>query len=439
MARKGRRTVYAMLVFVLVLNIFSGCEKSSKEQPPVAVETLSFRDILGITQDEISAIEALRKKHAFFVYGMSPSTEAFVDNNGEIRGYAPLFCDWLTKMFGIPFRTEFYDWGDLLRELESGDVDFTGELMTTPERQNSYFMTSSIAERSLKIYRIRGSESLDAIIKSRPPRYAFLKGSVLSADVAENAEYTFETVFIGDYETAYRMLKSGEVDAYFGMDTSDAAFTVFGEVVSEDFYPLIFKSACLSARKPELAPIISAVEKALDKQTLDYLAGLYKEGHQQYLRDKLYNLLTEEERAYIQNNPVVPIAVEFDNYPLCFFDINTDQWHGIYFDTLDEITKLTGLTFERANDQKTKYQDLIAMLENGEVLIMPELFRLNQYEGRFLWSNIPLLEDNYAFLSKSDFQNIEVSQIPYLKIAARRERYAEFFKKMFPNHRHLFE
>jgi len=439
MARKGRRTVYAMLVFVLVLNIFSGCEKSSKEQPPVAVETLSFRDILGITQDEISAIEALRKKHAFFVYGMSPSTEAFVDNNGEIRGYAPLFCDWLTKMFGIPFRTEFYDWGDLLRELESGDVDFTGELMTTPERQNSYFMTSSIAERSLKIYRIRGSESLDAIIKSRPPRYAFLKGSVLSADVAENAEYTFETVFIGDYETAYRMLKSGEVDAYFGMDTSDAAFTVFGEVVSEDFYPLIFKSACLSARKPELAPIISAVEKALDKQTLDYLAGLYKEGHQQYLRDKLYNLLTEEERAYIQNNPVVPIAVEFDNYPLCFFDINTDQWHGIYFDTLDEITKLTGLTFERANDQNIKYQDLITMLENGEVLILPELFRLKQYEGRFLWSEIPLLVDNYAFLSKSDFQNIEISQIPYLKIASRRERYAEFFKSMFPNHRYLVE
>jgi PAS domain S-box-containing protein len=427
-----------LFFLMLVLITFSGCKKLTKDQP-ISIENISFTDIPGITQDEINAIEALKKKHSSFVYGMSPSTEAFLDKDGVIRGYSSLFCEWLTRMFGIKFETKFYDWGDLIRELESGDVDFTGELMIDPERKKTYFMTDSIAERELKIYRIKGSEPLENIIKTRQPKYAFFRGSVLVADVTENAEYKFVTVYINDYNTVYNMLKNDEVDAYFGMDTSDAAFAEFGDVVTEDFYPLIFKSACLSARRAELAPIINAVEKVLDTRTLYYLTGLYKEGHQQYLENKLHNLLTEEEKAYIQNNPVIQFAAEFNNYPINFFDTNTNKWHGIYFDTLDEVTKLTGLKFEHTNDQNTHYEELIAMLENGKVLIVPELSRLKEYEGRFLWSDVPLLWDTYAFLSKLDFKDIEISQIPYLKIGVRKNRYSEFFRKMFPNHRYLTE
>jgi PAS domain S-box-containing protein len=80
------------------------------------------------------------------------------------------------------------------------------------------------------------------------------------------------------------------------------------------------------------------------------------------------------------------------------------------------------------------------MLEKGEVLIMPELFRLKEYEGRFLWSEIPLIEDTFAFLSKSDYRNIEISQIPNITIGIRRNSiYSESFKKMFPDHRYLIE
>jgi len=438
---KGIRYIPCItLVLTLSLALFSGCGKSSKNQLNPVKNITSFWDVPGITQDEINAIEALQKKYGSFVYGMSPSTEAFTGKDGEIQGYSALFCNWLTGMFGIPFRTVFYEWGDLLKGLENGEVDFTGELMINSERRKSYFMTSPIAERSLKIYRVRGSEALETIIKSRPPRYAFLKDSVLNVDVIENAGYHFETVFVDDYNTVYRMLKSGGIDAFFGMNTSDAAFVEFNDVVTEDFYPLIFKSSCLSAQRADLAPIISVVEKALNRQTLDYLAGLYMEGHQQYLEKKLHAMLTEEEKTYIQNNPVISVAVENNNYPICFFDTNMDHWHGIFCDTLDEITKLTGLMFERVNNQNARNPDLITMLEKGEVLIIPELFRLKEYEDRFLWSGIPLVEDSFAFLSKSDYRNIEISQIPNIVIGVRRNSiYSEFFKKMFPDHRYLVE
>jgi len=429
---------WILAVFTLALVAFFSCEKPVKEQP--TPKTINFRNITGITNEEIKAIEALQKKYKSFTYGMIFSTEAFIGKNGAILGYAPLFCDWLSNMFGIPFKIEFYELDDLQNKLESGDVNFTGELMITPERRKTYFMTSSIAERSLAIYRMSDSEPIESIIKSRLPRYAFLKESVLSSDVVENVEYDFKTVYVEDYNAAYRMLKNGEIDAYFGMNTSDAAFNEFNDIVSENFYPLIYKSASLSTRQEELAPIISIVEKTLDEKTLSFLAGLYKEGHQQYLKERIYNMFTDEEKAYIQNNPVIPAAIEFDNYPVCFFDDNTKSLHGIYLDTLNEISKLTGLEFVFVNDHDAGNDDLIKKLENGEALIMPELFRLKEYENRFLWAEIPLLMDSFAFLSKSNFQNIELSQIPYLKIAVRSDSiYSEFFKKMFPHHRHLYE
>jgi PAS domain S-box-containing protein len=435
-----KRLVFAALALVLVMTAFTGCAKKQKNADDMTVESVSFRNIPGITQSEINAIDALLKKHESFVYGITPSTEAFINKNGEIQGYAPMFCDLLTQFFGIPFKTVSYEWGDLLRELEAGNIDFTGELMANPEHWINYYMTSPITERSLKVFRIRGSEPLETIMKSRTPRYAFLEYSVLLSDVTENSSHDFEIVFVENYNAAYDLLKSGKADAFFGMNTAEGAFDVFEDVVTENFTPLIFKSTCLSTGNAELAPLINAVEKALDKRTLGYLSRLYKEGYHQYLTNKLYNILTEEEKAYIQNNPVIPFAAEADNYPLYFFDTNTNEWHGMFDDIMAEITKLTGLSFKRVNDQNAKNQDLIAMLEKGEVLMMPELFRLKEYEGRFLWSEIPVITDSFAIVSKLYYENLEINQIPYLKIGVRRNSvYSEFFKKMFPNHQYLFE
>lgn len=63
--------------------------------------------------------------------------------------------------------------------------------------------------------------------------------------------------------------------------------------------------------------------------------------------------------------PFPDVAAEYNNYPVCFFDNNTNQWHGIYFDALDEVTKFTGLRFQRVNDRKLHNHDLTAMLERG--------------------------------------------------------------------------
>ena len=76
----------------------------------------------------------------------------------------------------------------------------------------------------------------------------------------------------------------------------------------------------------------------------NYLSGLYKQEQQEYLTHNLFRQFTEEEREYIKNNPVIPFAAEFDNYPVSFYNKYDNGWQGIAFDVLREVEKLTGLS-----------------------------------------------------------------------------------------------
>jgi PAS domain S-box-containing protein len=428
------------LVFTLILTLLSSCEKS-KKRPDVSIETSTFRKIPNITREEINAIEVIKKEYGSFHCAIELGTDSFYDKNGGLSGYAVLFYDWLSRFFEIPFKPVFYEEpGSLVRRIDNNEIDFTIELTDTPERRAAYFMTRPIAQRPFTIYRIAGSPPLANIINSRKPRYAFLTNSVLLADATANTGYEFETVFVNDHIEAYPLLKNGVIDGYIAIDNTEAAFDKFGNVVGENFFPLIFRSSSLLTGKEELKPIINILDKALDVRTLSYLSELRRNGYQKYLGNKLYAQLNKEERSYINEHSGegkrgIPIAAEFNNYPVSFFDAETDQWQGIFFDALNEISNMTGVKFECVNDPDTQYPELIAMLEKGEALIIPELFHIKENEGRFLWSQVPLLRDNYAFITISDFHNIDISGVTYLHVGFRKNtHYAELFKKMFPDH-----
>ena len=437
---KSKGLLISSVFFFLVLTVFSNCGKSIKEPSAKAIENLSFRNVPGITKSEIKAIEALKARYGSFTCAVNLNTDSFYDSSGKPDGFAVLFYKWLSNFFGIPFEYSFYEFGEILEDVADGKVHFTIELTQTPERREIYFMTNPFINRMVKIYRNEGSKPIADIINSRPPRYAFQKGAVLAADTAANTKYNFETIYVDGPSAAYKLLLSGEVDAYIALDSMEYAFEAYSNVTNEVFFPMIFNSSCLSTGIAELAPIISVFNKALNVYTLDWLSDLRKEGYKKFLGHKLYLQLTEDERAFLKNNPVVPFAAEFSNYPVSFFNANTNQWQGIFFDALNDISTITGITFKRVNEAGTQYPELVALLENGKALILSELLRIKEYEGRFLWSDISLFDDNYVFITRSDFHDIEIDDISDLRVGLRKNsHYSELFKELFPSHRNFKE
>jgi PAS domain S-box-containing protein len=427
------RPISVFLLFLLLPVLFPACGKSGGEQPDNILYA-SFRDIPGITGDEVRAIEELQKRGTPLVYGTPLSTEAFVNEEGKLDGFVILLCDWLTDFLGIPFRAEVYDLTDVLAKMRTGSVHF-GALTTSEGRLKTYYMTAPIMHRSVKVMRIKGSPSPAEIVLSRPVRYIFMEGSTLMDSVTAVLEPgSYDAIVAREHEIIYEMLNRGDADAYIGNNIVESAFDPYGGVVTEDFLPLTITPVSLTAENPALAPVISVVTKALASGADKHLTELYRQGYYDYKKNKFLTELSDEERAYVRNTPEIPFAAQFMSYPISFYNTNKKKWDGIIFDVLDEMEKLTGFTFKLVNDEKTNLPELMSLLENGTAYVMPNLIQSEERQHRFIWPHTTYLSDRFALLSKRSYPNVELNDIPFTRVGyAKGSAFGDLFQSWFPN------
>ena len=434
----GLRFLCFSLVFTLLAGLFPGCEKSWKKQFAGPPEFTTYMEIPGVTSDEILAITKLRERVDQFTFGVLLSTEAFPADNGQIRGWSALFCEWLTGLFDIKFRPEFVEWDDLLAKLAGYEVDFTGVLTANEKRRKTYFMTTAIAMQTIRSYRLANSIPIEYM--THAPRYAFMEGTTTINEASAFLEDgTYEVVLVRNNDEAHEALLSGEADVFLSANIVENAFDNYGDVVVRDFYPLVYSPVSMATQNPDLEPVISVVQKALDAGAIHRLTALYNQGRREYIQQKLYSRLTKEEIDYIKNSGEIEFVAEYHNYPVSFYNTHESEWQGIAFDLLVEIEKLTGLSFKLANDQHTEWPDLLRMVEEGKVPMSTEIIRSNGREGRFLWPEKANLTDRYALISKSDFPSLNINEIMGVRVAlVKGSVYEEIFDRWFPDHSNTF-
>ena len=441
---KKRKTVISMCIFLFVMLLpfhFSGCSNTIEATAQTPDLFTNYQDIPGVTEEEIVAIEALREQYAYFSYGMPLSTETFVNENGEVGGFASQFCEWLTELFGIPFVPALYSWLDLMDELETGAVSFTGELTPTEARLKIYDMTGPIAMRPVKVFRLAHSEDFAEIIAGRPLRCGFATGAATINVVTSQMEPgTFEVIELDDFVYVYDALTSGTIDAFYYSGVAEINFIEYDDMVFSEFFPLTFIPVSLSTQTPALTPIIAVMEKALQSGASRHLIELYNLGYQEYVQHKFQSQLTEEEREYIRNNPVIPFAAIYSNYPVCFYNTREQEWQGIFYDLVDEIETITGLSFVQMNTPHTEWAPMQEMLQNKEVALIADLIWTKAREEHFIWADTSIQNDYYALISRSDHHNVTLNEILYAKVGlTRNTAYTAMFLQWFPEHENTVE
>lgn len=431
----------AVLTACFLLVICTGCtdtNRSASQKQNIIYN--SYRDIPGVTPEEIAAIEALKQKYTSFTIGMNYATEAFAKEDGSIGGYSQYFREWMSQLFGIPFETAIYEWDALIDGLASYEIDFTGDLTKTPERLATYYMTDPIAERYINSFRLADSDKLSVIAKERTLRYGFLSGTTTYWQVKTASDKSFMALFIDDYGTAVQYLRDGELDAFFEDSTAEAVFDAYSDIISENFFPLIYSPVSLTTANPELEPIINVVQKYLLQGGIAHLIDLYNNGHEDYLKHKLLMQLTPAEKAYIKQHAdkPIPIVAETGNYPISFYNAPEQQWQGIALDVLKKIEEISGLKFEPLNKPNDNWQKILQMLETDEAAMITELVASPERRNRFLWTNTPYSTDYFALISTTDHENIKINQILYSSVALARDTvYEEVFLNWFPQHNNI--
>jgi len=431
---------YIIIVLFCVISLailFATCHMSidTRHQEPMIYS--SYRDLPGITTVDLAVIDDLRKHNDHFIYGMPLSTEAFIDENGTLKGFTALFTEWLTEFFEIEFRPELIEWADILAGLENGEVHFSGELTPTEARRSTYYMTSPIAMRPVKFFRLIDSEPVSDIIAQRPLRCGFIRGTAtINTVTAEMANSTYEVVELDNFNAVYQALRSGEIDVFYYSGVAEINFIEHDDIVGSEFFPLLFMPVSMMTQQHYLAPIITVLELAMEnRETRQYIASLYNAGYHQYQQHELFVRLTPEERSFISERPVIPFAPENDNYPLSFFNEREGQWQGITIDVLREIEALTGLRFQRVSDENDSFATILRMLENGEAAVISDLMFSEQRYGNFLWTDTSMLAARSSLISKADHRDVNLNDILHMNVGLI-EGYAhtDYFRKWFPTH-----
>ncbi|MDR3318513.1 MAG: transporter substrate-binding domain-containing protein, partial [Clostridiales bacterium] len=446
-----KRTVSLILTVILSAAIAStlfGCAPASGESD-IPLYT-SYKEIPGITDADIAAVEAIRRDVRWtdgFTYGINPSSEAFLREDGvEIGGFSAVFCVYLSELFDIKFTPALYEWTPLIDGLNDRSIDFAGDLTRTESRVNDegYIMTDAIVERTVKVFKLIDSESFAAILKSRPLRLAFLDGTsnyepIVAAIGAANIDMS-AVKSIDDVADAAALLRNGAADAFFEDGPSEAVFDADTDITAEDFYPLVYSPVSFTTKNPELRPFINVVQKYLERNFIFHLAKWYHNSHNDYLWHKLFARLTPEEKTYVREHrsdgAPVRIGAEFDNYPTSFYNAQERAFQGIAMDILYEISGLTGMQFVIDSATDENWEVIVKKLEAGEISLVTELIPSTDRIGRFIWSP-PYAVDNYTLISKVETEKISPTQVFYANVGVPGgTAYEEVFNAWFPEHQH---
>lgn len=434
----GKRMILIVAVGILLMGL-TACGGKQKEEVPE--NYTDYRQIPGILQEDIAAIEELKTDREYLVYGAIYSPEAFYAEDGEtIGGFTALFSEYLEELFGIPFVIQIGTFDEIMDGMDRGEIDFTGEMAVTEERLQEFYMTDRIVERKITVFSVAGMEELEQIAKERPLKYLFIEGTSTTDKIENVVVQDYEAIYVENAFAAIPLLLSGEADAIIMDDIARTRFDDVPEIKAETFLPLIYSPVSLATKKEELAPVIRVVQAYLQTEQSRYLAQLYSMGEQEFRKHELFDLLTQEEKDYlaeqIAQDAVIPVIIGDNNYPLSFYNEQEQVYQGAGVDILNEITQMTGLTFEAVNAREEDWATSFSLLEAGGAAMSVELIYSNDRKDRFLWSDEPYAVDRYALISQLSYPDINANDIWYISVGVVDETaYEEVFNEWFPGHR----
>lgn len=157
-----KRIFSIILAATLCAALLCSCTQQSKV---IFDEPLNdFREIEGITAQEIAAVEAALEGREKLIWGAVLSPEAFIDDDG-VEGFVALFTDYMSTLFDIEIEIVTGTAAQTRERMLAGEVDFTADLANTGANSQLFIMTTDLCERQLSIYSLPGQDELREIEK----------------------------------------------------------------------------------------------------------------------------------------------------------------------------------------------------------------------------------------------------------------------------------
>lgn len=280
-------------------------------------------------------------------------------------GYTVDYFSEVSKYSGMRFSYIACDWEEGLEMLKRGELDFFGPMQKTEERLNHYGYTEKemgyeyclLYAPKTTSYHFEDFQNFNNISIASFEENSF---NAFLEDYAQHHNFSYNLVLTKTV-TAFDELQEGKFDALLYSSLVEMPDTVIiGKIQALPYYFCTKKSETGLLQK-----FNDAIENIFFFNPY-FAAELTKK----YFSAKSINApaFTRGEKDFLLENPALRVVHNPSLKPIEYINSKTKEMDGISISILQEISRITGITFESVKSKN--YQDSVKKLEAGEADII---------------------------------------------------------------------
>lgn len=270
------------------------------------------------------------------------------DDDGNISGYGYDYEKILSQYTGWKVEYVYGTWAELNEKAAKGEIDLLGFMIQTKERQEKLDfadMSSGVSTSCLVTKKDNDTYAYEDYDSFDGMTIGYQKADGNLEDFRKWCELHSFTVNLIEYKSdteVFDALNTEEIDAGMVTNYSNLEnYNIIAKLFPKDFYYAVSKG------HEEILNELNLALKELDTYYPDIEEMLYEDFYDKLNGQK--TAFTEEEKAYLETNPVVSVFPGGREAPFEKYNDDTHQYEGIIPDVVDKLADLTGITFQYVN------------------------------------------------------------------------------------------
>jgi len=353
---------------------------------------------------------------------------------GELKGYSIDFAELIAKKLGVEFvYLTKQSWNEAISKLKSKEIDVIGQMINTEKRRRYTLFTDTYMKYYTGISVKIENAHLNTLEALEGKKLAIINGYAIE-DVVKKHYPMIEIFNCDDNYSCLNEVSQGKVDAFL------STYTVMQYLISEhDLFqmttfsindnPLFAETKEAFGIRNDWPLFHSAMQKAINDIEVDEKQRIFKKWFGLAKQAKPKIQLTHEEKAFLENHPIIKVSNEMDWPPFDF--VIGKEPKGYSIDLIKMIAERIGIKLEFINGYT--WNELFEKFKKKEIDIVHPVYHISYRERVGLFSKTIFVGRN-VYVTQAESPKIRSIEDLKEKIVAVVKGWAteKFLKDEYP-------
>lgn len=394
-----------IIIFILIItNTFS-------ESTEILSKIISYKDNPIFSSEEKEYLGNINHTYKF---GVLMGNGFLQYNSSNIFDGIRFLQKAMEKYFGLNIHMFYYkNKEDLLKALKNNEVDYiiSGNLLLKEE----FVSSAPILKENFGIFYTKDDIHLEENIYIETNFYEALNKNQRFLKETDNIH------FLSSDKSYFNLIHEGKsvFDSYFNI--KNYLYAEINNIKFKSYYSDYVSFLFSNKFDTQLMKIIN---KSISNDFGDQIKQFFEEENKRNKFSQFLLNLTEEEKDFIKNNPTLKVYLDWNYFPISFYDEKNKKFDGFFLDVLKDFTSFTGQEIEIINKNKEDLNLLrfdsefpLFILKNRnftnqEIISSPDHFSVNliligNFESR-VYTKDPMdyIRHNIAYVEEEVSQEI---------------------------------